>query len=507
MQKQDIGRASLAAGAILPLAGMGLGAHLAHVPFDSWRAMAPALTYALHHSPLVWAGGVLGAVLGAVAIGALHRFGDDGYRGAPFAKVLRGARLVNAHVLRGRINADNRRKRAIPVVVGDMPMPVEAENRNLLICGSIGTGKSLAIEALVASILRRGDRAVIPDPGGHLLSRFFLPGDTILNPFDARSAGWTAFNEIGSPQDFDRMARSIIPRSPDIESEQWNEHARNVLADTLRKHLEQGTPDMESVVDLLTREDGDVIRAYLQGTDSQGYFRDNAERATASVQFLMTRYVRPLRLMKPGGFAIRTWLEDKSAGNLWITWRTDMKEALKPLISAWVDTLCASVLSQSQNRDRRLWLIIDELASLSKLASFENAATEGRRYGLSIVAGIQDWAQLQEVYGRDAAAVISNCFRNYLFLGAANAANAEVSSKMIGDIDVERVRRTHNVGTRQSGASRTVSHERERLVMASEIATLPDLTGYIKFSGEWPAAKIRLPIPAYPVRVAPFEAC
>ncbi len=35
--------------------------------------------------------------------------------------------------------------------------------------------------------------------------------------------------------------------------------------------------------------------------------------------------------MPDGGFSIRDWLEDPSGGNLFITLREDMKDAMKPI--------------------------------------------------------------------------------------------------------------------------------------------------------------------------------
>lgn len=72
-------------------------------------------------------------------------------------------------------------------------------------------------------------------------------------------------------------------------------------------------------------------------------------------------------------------------GNLYITWREDMVEALRPLVSAWVDVLCTSILSLPEDRNRRLWAFLDELPSLEKLPSLIDAATKGRKMGLRLV--------------------------------------------------------------------------------------------------------------------------
>ena len=52
----------------------------------------------------------------------------------------------------------------------------------------------------MAGALARGDRAVIADPDGSYLKRFYdaSRGDAILNPFDERAARWDLFAEFCS---------------------------------------------------------------------------------------------------------------------------------------------------------------------------------------------------------------------------------------------------------------------------------------------------------------------
>ncbi|MGW8346835.1 type IV secretion system DNA-binding domain-containing protein, partial [Xanthomonas axonopodis pv. khayae] len=144
-------------------------------------------------------------------------------------------------------------------------------NRNTLICASIGAGKSVAMESMISSAVKRRDKMAVIDPNGTFYSKFSFPGDTILNPFDSRSSGWTLFNEIKGVHDFERMAKSVIPPQVDPSDEQWCAYTRDVLADTMRKLVETNNADQDTLVNLLVREDGEVIRAFLANTDSQGY--------------------------------------------------------------------------------------------------------------------------------------------------------------------------------------------------------------------------------------------
>src|SRR3546814_11769489 len=51
----------------------------------------------------------------------------------------------------------------------------------------------------------RNDRMIVIDPNGDLLSKFWPPGNVILNPYDARSQGWAFFNEVRADYDWKRL--------------------------------------------------------------------------------------------------------------------------------------------------------------------------------------------------------------------------------------------------------------------------------------------------------------
>ena len=104
--------------------------------------------------------------------------------------------------LRPRQHADGLRRGSSVVAAGDaatlpgsgirfvdVPVAAADETKHFKLLGTTGTGKSTAIRALLGQAIARGDRAVIADPDGGYLARFYDParGDRVLNPFDPRS--------------------------------------------------------------------------------------------------------------------------------------------------------------------------------------------------------------------------------------------------------------------------------------------------------------------------------
>ena len=81
--------------------------------------------------------------------------------------------------------------------------------------GATGTGKSTVMDSFLPKIRERGDRCFVIDLDGSFYARHGLPGDLILNPYDARSVQWSPFAELVSDEDYRRIAEAMIPPAQD----------------------------------------------------------------------------------------------------------------------------------------------------------------------------------------------------------------------------------------------------------------------------------------------------
>lgn len=391
------------------------------------------------------------------------------------------------------------------LTIGDVEIPFEIEPYHLLLVGTTGTGKTQSISQLLSFVIERGDRVIVCDPNGHHLSRFYRDGDTVLNPFDRRSQGWSIFNEIRRDFDYDRLAQSVVPdgQGPDAA---WHHYAQVLLAETLRAIILTGDASTESLIHWLTRVPRAELERLLAGSAAQGLFDNEAARALASVRFILTSHMNCHKHMRHGDFSLRTWLE-AGQGNLYLTWREDMQASLRPLVSTWVEVLANEMLSLPPDETRRVWLVLDELGGLNRLGSLEAALTRGRKHGLCVVAGLQSTAQLERVYGRDSAVVVRSCFRNLLVLGLARSDpdTSEVLSRAMGEVEVEREQYSVSEGPQGITHSVTTSRGLERVVLASELAELPDLTGYLALAGSPSIHVVTLTPYEWPTVTAPIE--
>lgn len=446
----------------------------------------------------------LGGIFLAILLGWLFDLFEDNYfKGKPFKKWLRGTKIVSPSKLKSMTKERNKTQ----IKIAGIPIPTSVEALHFLLNGATGTGKSVIINNMILDILKRGeDRIIIIDPNGEMFSKFAKKGDVLLNPFDARTKGWNIFNEINKEYDFDKRCKSIVPVGKDANSEQWNSYARVLLKAAMQ--YEQGLggiPLMRNVQDNIALKETKELKKMLAGTDAMTLFVDGADRALGSAKFTLGDRLPPYKLMPQGDFSIVDFLQDGNKGNLYITWKEEQSDSLKPLITAWADIIMGTVLSLPPSSSRSIWLFLDELASLDALSSLNDAVEKGRKHGLRLVAGIQTISQFRDIYGKDLAQTIMANMRNLVVLGGSksDAETAETMSKSLGEHEVIRENRQKNTKA-GSGTTITESVHKEPVVMPAEISSLPVLHGFISFAGNLPITRVVLKYNNFKVVNSPF---
>jgi hypothetical protein len=173
-----------------------------------------------------------------------------------------------------------------------------------------------------------------------------------------------------------------------------------------------------------------------------------------------------------------SWAETRR-GWIFITSRPTMREALRPLISLWIDTLVLRLLNEPMRDQKPVWFVIDELASLQRLPQLQTAITENRKSQNPVILGFQGRSQMQARYGEDAEAMLSQPATK-IFLRTTEPRAAKWVSEAIGEIEIERLRETHYEGSR-AAHNFALDRQTEPLVLPSEVSGLDDLRGFLKY--------------------------
>ena len=154
----------------------------------------------------------------------------------------RGSRILDGRAVQRRTARLRVLRAEPPLTMAGVAIAPGDEVKHFKLIGTTGTGKSTAIRELLAAALDRGDRAVITDPDGGYLARYYDPGrgDVILNPFHPRSLQWDPFAEIRESYDAEQLASSLIPSTEDASGREWRGYARTFLAAVVRRCHEMG---------------------------------------------------------------------------------------------------------------------------------------------------------------------------------------------------------------------------------------------------------------------------
>jgi type IV secretory pathway TraG/TraD family ATPase VirD4 len=449
--------------------------------------------------PAAAAGAVWLIFISLIPLARIRKKSDETHR--------RGMEVVEARDLRKLL-----KKEPADIYLGGVPWPRKDETRSLLMAGSPGSGKTVAINTILQAIRARGDRAIVVDAGGGFTERFARKGDVLLNPFDSRSAAWSPFADCNParPWEVEAVARSLVPAEEGSgASKIFADLAKTVLAGLIEQCHAKGIATNHALASLATCGNSAMLAAVLKGHPAHALVASGSPQTVGSILTNLGERGAGLRYLPPdagaNGFSIGDWVTNGDGKGDWLflSFQLAQREALKVLIAAQLDIVARAVLGLPVAYGRRIWLIVDELPLLGKVDSLVEFLTNGRKYGGCAVVGIQGVPQLRERYGRDGSQTMLSCLGSQLVLRASDAETADLMSRMLGEHEIERV--THSTGKSDGGRSQNSQEQitNTRAVMAAELQNLPDLAGYINLVGDRPTARIKLEIPDVPTGVNP----
>lgn len=336
---------------------------------------------------------------------------------------------------------------------------------------------------------------VVYDPTGEFTQAFYREGkDILMNPLDARSPNWNIWAEIAKDYHFDNMANGLIP-DPAEADPFWALAGRRVLKDVISVLGREGRHTNRDFYNAIARSNLEEMHALLKGTSGATYVDPTTERTGMSLKMTVQNQLESFRFLPDEGdlFSIRKWVSEESDSWMFITAREEMREALKPVLSLWIDTAIKAVLNLDPIHQERLWFCIDELPTLQKLDILKLALTNTWKYGLCMVLGVQDFSQLYGIYGRDLAKTIISGCQTKLLLRVTDGASAKLLAELMGQAEMSEKEETLSYGLSayRDGVSIFARRAMRDLVLTSEILTLPDMTGYLMIPGDYPIARVQ----------------
>ena len=479
--------------------------------YDQWGGH-PESAYVVASDPDFAAGGayvmrrmMTGGLLGfAFGFGGIILFGGIAAQRREAAlrdRIIAGT-FVTSEAKLAKLTGSEADARALHI--GSVPIPNRLETRHCAIIGTTGSGKTTALRQMLDGIEARGEAALVYDTSGEFVAHYYNPerGDIILNPFDARCAFWSPFDEIAHPADADRIAHQLITETGQNDRDVWLETSRILVANILRTLWKEGKCTLDDLLSALRDRTKDDLKVWLANSSSARTFAEDADRASGSVLFMLAKAVNLILFLRAEGsgkrFAMRAFINelDKRLGPkpwIFVPRKEDYFEASKPLLACWLECAASAVLGLPPSPERRIWFVLDELADLPRVENMARLLPEGRKFGAAVVLTFQALGQMRHRYGQQIAEAMLGCCNTKLFLQTIDSETRLWASQTIGDCEVEIQTMTDALASGDDGPRTTLSKTRKvrPAILESELR-LPKYEGYLLFPDGLPVARIKM---------------
>ncbi|WP_318556435.1 type IV secretion system DNA-binding domain-containing protein [Geobacter anodireducens] len=190
-------------------------------------------------------------------------------------------------------------------------------------------------------------------------------------------------------------------------------------------------------------------------------------------------------------------------GRIYLPANPRLRQSLRAVHSLFIELATIHHLSMSNDRERRIWYLLDELPALPPIKGLPELANTGRSKGASLIVGTQSFAQLDQSYGAEGRRALHNACATSVVFSVADKNTAAELSDHLGKAEVEQSRQNLSIGFLDTKDSVTAMTQKsmESLYLPDQIKDLPILTAVVKVLG-FPAAQTQLKPVDYR-RVAP----
>lgn len=397
-----------------------------------------------------------------------------------------------------------------------VPITIKRELGNISVVGKQGAGKSVIIKYLLSLILLRLDKALVFDVKREYIPYLYDQNAALVGHSDSRSKTWHIAMDASTPERALLCSTHLV----NLESDDpmWTDGARLILAGSMcalnaTHGTNWGWPDLQRALEWEKDELIANIKKYYPRAK-----RVVVEHCRTTDSFLVTLtsrlgWVATLAEAWPDHnhqpFSIRNWVLDQHAPKIVVVVNDAQHEAISgPMCAAFLSLMTAEVLSQPDSDTRRIWFVLDELASFPKCSALEDWLSKGRSKGARTIAGYQSYSQLDSIYGEYDAQTIVSLFSNVIGLqcGAAGG-SAERTARGFGERVVERP----VVSVNGNGEiSTTFQRSTEPLVRAEDLVHLdqPDangVEGFLCVGGTNSVYRLKWPYPSLISKANAFE--
>lgn len=374
--------------------------------------------------------------------------------------------------------ADNLNVAGIPLINNGKEIWVDNSEYHNLVIGSTGSGKTqTVVKPLVNLLAKNGESMIITDPKGEIFkySADYLKGKgyriIVLNFRDTQNGN--AWNPLTLPYQYfkkgntdkaiellDDVALNIMydPKNKS-ESDFWEKSAADYFSglalglfmDGKEKEVNINSINLMSVVGEERYATSNYIKEYfgLKGESSSAYvFASNTINApTETKGGILSTFRQKVRkfssqenlseMLSYSDFDMREIGSGKTAVFMIIH---DEKKTYHSLMTIFIKQCYETLIDVAQENGGKLPyrtnFILDEFANMPPLKDVDSMVSAARSRDIRFTFIIQNFAQLNDVYGTEVAEVIKGNCGNLVYLISTELKALEEISKMCGEVKV-----------------------------------------------------------------------
>lgn len=413
---------------------------------------------------------------------------------------IKGGKIYNSLEAKKILQSKNR---ASDFMIGSMPLVKDSETKHLLVTGSTGSGKTNLIHNILSQVKAKNQPAIILDQTGEMIAKYYdaTRGDIIFNPFDLRSKNWDFWSDCKEKTDLERFTNILFGfnrkkhnYSSDIF---WEKSAEVIFTSCIEYLKDNSNNSLKALYSLTNSASLKQLAAKLDKYDAKRYLSQNNEVTGNSILSVLATTVRPLSYLSEevdtDKFSLKEHFQQIKAGSrgwLFLATKPSNRELTMVLNACLLELAFINLMEIGIDQDRKMWFVMDELASLGKLPSLSTIMSEGRKYGACILAGLQSLNQIYSNYGQYEGSTIFGQFGTMFFFHNKEALIGKMISEICGTETMTKQQKNTSFGVNsyRDGQSYTEQEKCKYLVEYSDLVKLTTGECYVIL----PSTNVRL---------------
>jgi hypothetical protein len=288
-------------------------------------------------------------------------------------------------------------------------------------------------------------------------------------------------------------------------SKERNNDAQTFVAAVLRQLLVEKRLNLANFLYYVQVASISELRELLGGTPAMAQLASDS--VFSLIRTVASNYLTPYSYLPNSGtpFSVGEMIRAEHSGFLFLTFRADQLASLRSLISCVLDVAARTILSLSPDTERRVWLVMDDFASIGRIQSLETMAKNAHKVGGCLLIGLQSVSSMRALYGDAASETILANLASRLVLRCADAGTAQYLSEYIDkqESPQQSINSNKNSKNNKSKATSTATDStgqtdlqvHQPAVLPSHIQALPALHGFLRLGDNLPVSQITVEVP------------